>query len=182
VRERRVVIDVGCASYGGDESIIPLVEEYRPVMLLGYDPAASDREYTLDGTTVKEHCAAAWIYDGTVGFTIAGLGGHVDAVGKSYPCVDLAEVIRSWHAITGEVILKLDCEGAEYTLAPYLHEQQADSLISKALIEWHCEVCKMGIWQADLHRDECPSDKEAWIARRDSMIALLDCPVENWAR
>lgn len=175
----RVVIDVGCAKYGGDESIPDLVDEFEPDLLYGYDPNTEERQYELKGTMVAEMKEAAWIHDGTTGFTVAGLGGRINPVGNTTPCIDLAKLINGFpeHA---EIILKLDCEWSEYTLIPHLREQDADLRLKLALIEWHCEDC--GIGGNGRHRDFCEGDHEAWDERRCSTEALLRCETGEWNR
>lgn len=175
-----IVIDVGCATYGGDTSIPALIDEFNPRFLWGYDPAVEANEYVIGGTLVTETKAAVWTYDGEIRFRVAGLGGQVDAKGAPVVCLDVAAIVGAAKDLDDDVVLKLDCEGAEYELVPQLVYTDADLLLRLALVEWHCAECRMGIWNQDMHRDGCPADKAAWIRRRDAMRASLRCEVREW--
>lgn len=171
------VIDVGCASWGGDVSIPHLIEEFQPKTIYGFDPGGRDIAHVIGETTVIESTAAVWTYDGTIGFVVAGLGGHVDGAARaSFACVDLARFIHDLGSI--DLVLKLDCEGAEYTLLPHLRAHDADLSIRLAVVEWHCETC--GIGGNGRHRENCTADKEAWLQRRADTEALMRCELAEW--
>lgn len=173
-----IVIDVGCAKWGGDESIPDLVRDYEPSTLYGFDPAAEEADYFLGNTIVVVHPWAAWTYDGRIGFKVAGLGGQVTDGATQHPCFDLARFI---HGLPDdEIVLKIDAEGAEYTLLPHLREHDADLRLKLACVEWHCEVC--GIGGNGRHREGCRGDHVAWEARRAETEALIRCPLEQWER
>lgn len=177
----RLVIDVGCATYGGDSSIPALVEEFEPMYLYGFDPSTKERTYRVDGTQVREYSMAAWTHDGHVGFSIANLGGKVDPHGVTTECVDLAAFINRCSEGT-EIILKMDAEGAEYDLIPHLRENDADLRLKSALIEWHCEGCGYGIWDFNApHPGEgCTFNPDAWRQRQADMADMLRCEVGGW--
>lgn len=174
-----IIIDVGCATYGGDESISGLVAEYKPSLLLGFDPGTRDAIYDLGGTRVEERAAAAWTYDGKINFIIAGIGGHVDRTGAAVPCVDLARVIFE-HA--GEaIVLKMDAEGAEYTLLPYLVEKDVDLELERALIEFHCADCGVGwITGTDGHRPGCRGDHVSLARKIEKVSSAMRCEIVEW--
>lgn len=173
-----MVIDVGCAKWGGDESIPQLIEEYSPLALWGYDPGTKDRTYALKGTTVSEYQAAAWVHGGSVKFTVSGLGGHIGGE-KRVRCFDIAHRIREAASIADRVVLKLDCESSEYKLIPHIVANDADLVLAEVRVEWHCE-CGYGIWNG-VHPDVgCHRDFDAWLKRRDEMAATLRCPVREW--
>src|SRR5213596_3219310 len=100
-----IVIDVGCARYGGDYSIERLVEEFHPDVLYGLDPNPAvhtgmpKKEYlsAVAATTVTVERAAAWTYDGEIGYVEAGLGSWVtlNPLKPRVPCVDLARLVLS---------------------------------------------------------------------------------------
>lgn len=175
-----IVIDVGCAKHGGDVSIPHLVEEFHPAILYGYDPACDIySNYVLDGTTVFEKPEAAWVYDGTIGFTIAGLGGHVDAKAKAqHGCFDLGLLILRLAEEEKEIVLKMDAEGAEYTVLPHLCSLDADLCLKLAIIEWHCEFC--GIGGNGRHREACEVDRDWWLERRNTVEDELRCETREW--
>lgn len=185
----RIVVDIGSAAHGGDTSIPHLVEEYRPDVLYGLDPQTREATYDLDGTLVLERPWAAWTYNGTVGWGGRGLGGQVREVGTQVPCVDLAEFLDALAPAfpdqpeEDQLIVKMDAEGAEYTLLPYLaaHGWGVDLGIEVLRVEWHCELCGYGIWHG-VHPVECANDGPEWHTRKAAIIESLACPVEEWAR
>lgn len=159
-----IVIDVGCAEYAnhpGDVSIGPLIRRFRPALLLGFDPSAEAAMYEVDDTIVVISPEAAWLHDGEIGYDDS-----VDGVQRTsgpdvgpgrVPCFDIVALIAS-HAST-EIVLKLDCEGAEYPLLEAIHDAGVDSLLELVLVEWH--------------------NPRRWRARR-RLVAALRCPVETW--
>ena len=133
-----VVIDVGCARYGGAYSIERLVEEFDPDVLYGFDPNAGAGEAVGYGASrrIVVSKMAAWTYDGSIGYTNRGTGGTVmEDGGVTVPCVDLAKFISRNH--DKRTILKIDAEGAEYPLLEHLIDQQIDRLLELAWVEWH---------------------------------------------
>jgi hypothetical protein len=174
-----IVIDIGCAAHGGDVSIPHLIEDYAPSVIYGFDPAVGFyNEYTEGDTLIVERPEAAWTRDGTVGFIVAGLGGHVDPQGTETSCFDLAEFIHLKWTPKAEIILKMDAEGAEYTVLPWLVKQNADRKLKLAVIEWHCELC--GIGGNGRHRDNCKADKDWWIERRERVESAMRCETAEW--
>lgn len=166
-----IVIDIGCARYGGDYSIEHLIEEFHPDVLYGFDPNQGPDEYpwspnppngptgpTKAGRILIEK-KAAWVYDGEVRFHEAGLGSTVGKGKEMVPCFDLARFIKE---LPGDGhVLKMDCEMAEYTILPHLIEQDADLLLSLAWIEWH------PYW-------------EGIPEKRQPIEAALRCEVREW--
>jgi FkbM family methyltransferase len=156
-----IVIDVGCARYGGDYSIERLIDEFQPHRLIGYDPHPSTADL-LDqfdrDVPVTIYEAAAWTYDGMIGYVPDGLNSWVTdrADAEQVPCIDLARVI---HELDDQIILKIDAEGAEYKLLNHLHVQRADEKLELAWVEWHGD----------------PPDRE-----RVRLERILRCPVEEW--
>jgi len=176
-----IVIDIGCAKHGGDESVPYLIADYKPDILYGYDPACDIySNYQIDETLVFEKPEVAWIYDGHIGFLVARLGGHVETDAPSFPCFDLSRLILELAQEEKEIILKMDCEGAEYTLIPHLCANDADLCLKLAVIEWHCEFC--GIGGNGRHREICEVDRQWWTERRNNVENLMRCPTEEWNR
>lgn len=165
-----IVIDIGCARYGGDYSIERLIERFRPDVIYGFDPnpeglfeaamSADQRE----GRSVRV-CLdnrAAWTFDGEIGFRADGLNSWVtsDPGAEKVVCFDLARFIGE---LEGEsIVLKLDAEGAEYDLLPHLIATGTDELLSLASVEWHVR----GIEDAE--------------GRRRAIEAGIRCPLEEW--
>jgi hypothetical protein len=183
----RVVVDIGSASYGGDQSVIPLIEEFQPDRLLGFDPNTEARDYLVGDTEVSEKRLAAWTSDKPLTYRRAGLGGWIDPTGP-IQCVgfNLAALLLSFDA-EDELILKLDCEGAEYPLVPHLIATGAAARLRLALIEWHCSVCRHGIIdQSDppVHPGGCSANPVRWAKDRAKLEARLakHCEVGRWNR
>lgn len=87
----------------------------------------------IPGITVHER--ALWTDAEGVCFSAHGDdSGHVDAAGQRVESVDLAEVLEA-HAATGVDLLKLDVEGAEFSLIPHCRAQLAR--VRHMIIEVH---------------------------------------------
>lgn len=136
-----VCIDIGCANYGGDYSIERLIEEFAPSRLYGFDPSKEgpyiwEADQTIGNTTVRLQPWAASTYDGHCGFLLHQLIGHVDQdADHQVRCFDLAAFILSLPP--SEIVLKIDAEGAEYSLLEHLIAQKADLRLKLAWVEWH---------------------------------------------
>jgi len=139
-----IVIDVGCARWGGDYSVERLIEMYHPDVLIGFDPATKVAEampradaLLAAGTQVALRREAAWIFDGEVGYREDGLNSWItdDAEAPKVRCVDLARVVEEMPE--GPVILKIDAEGAEFDLLEHLIATGAMARLTRVLVEWH---------------------------------------------
>lgn len=170
------VIDVGCATYGGDESIGPLIEEFHPAVLYGFDPQARPDSYVQDGTMVHVKRAAAALQRGPVGFQPSGLGGHIDPDAPLVPGFNLPHFISQ---VGGEIILKLDCEMSEYTLLPALIDLGLDERIQLLLVEWHCPWCRHGEWS---HSEECEKPEGAVNEQRAEIERAWRGELREWTR
>ena len=139
-----IVIDIGCARYGGDYSIERLIEEFHPDVLYGFDPHSSLAEIEIDGdigdTIVSLKRKAAWTFDGEVGYREDGLNSWVtdDPTAPKVPCFDLARFIEELPET--EIVLKIDAEGSEYDLLSHLILTGADERLSLVWCEWHMTV------------------------------------------
>lgn len=174
-----VVIDVGCATYGGDASIPYLIEEFSPSKLIGLDPNLTGQEPAeVAGVELDLRRAAAWTSNGTIGFTPAGLSGHIgglDAI--TVEAVDLAALILA-QPDDHDVILKLDCEGAEYLLIPELVARDVDLRLRLAWVEWHCLACGRG---GGGHREGCRESRRQ-NELRVTTEAMMRCDMHTWNR
>lgn len=186
-----VVVDIGCASWGGDQSIAPLLAMYEPDNFYGFDPALDADPRVLVNTTqsvpseyldrVELSASAAWLWDGLQRFEVADLGGAVNPRGLKVPCFDLARWLQRFDG--DNLIVKLDCEGAEYQLLPALRATGADLLIHTLLVEWHCMACRFGILTEDwTHPEGCVQDPDQWIYNRMLHEQMVRCDVERWNR
>jgi FkbM family methyltransferase len=156
------VIDVGCARIGGDYSIERLIEMFQPSKLFGFDPGWEPGMFTGWAgikTLVTASREAAWTRDGTIGYRADGLNSWVtdDRAAPRVPCFDLARFIDDLPG--GPVILKLDCEGAEFDLLEHLIERNVDARLDRLLVEWH------------------PIGEGK---RRHAIEMALTCPYEQW--
>jgi FkbM family methyltransferase len=140
-----IVIDVGCARYGGDYSIERLIEEFSPDVLYGFDPnpavtVTGEALATREDRTTKIILdnSAAWTYDGEIGYVDDGLNSWITERHEEprVPCFDLARFIRDLPQ-ESEIVLKIDAEGAEYELLRHLIGTGTDSLLKLAWVEWH---------------------------------------------
>lgn len=173
-----IVIDVGCAAYGGDSSIPYLIEEFGPSLLIGLDPAARTEFYEIGETQVSVIRVAAWVFNGEIGFTEAGLRGHVDPGGPLMRCLDLSSFIMGAFD-DPEIVLKMDAEGAEYVLLPHLRDTVADEHLKLAWVEWHCPSCGTGWFTAD---DLCPACGHHEPGKRSDLEASMRCEMHQWNR
>jgi len=96
--------------------------------------------------------AAASTSFGTSTFVGGGIAGRITGAHESFPgmrnwtvpAVDLAAIVlhaadnvKRTHRRSGSVLLKLDCEGAEYSLLPHLEQSGALCTVDQLLVEWH---------------------------------------------
>jgi len=153
-----IVVDVGCGRYGGDYSLEHLIDDYTPDQLYGFDPnpiAVRDAAWWLPEREPDEVIGmeyqygphpyvelkawAAWVTDGQLSYFADGLASWTsDAHPKlpRVPCFDLAAFIADLDE-TEDVILKLDCEGAEFYLVEHLIAQGTVDRLKLLIIEWH---------------------------------------------
>lgn len=133
----QTVIDVGCATYDQEDSILFLVDEFRPRFLIGFDPAADNDLWRQDDTAVMTFKAAAWTRNGQVPYLGSGSRARVvddpDLPDEPTRCFDLARIVEAF----APAVLKIDAEGAEYTLLRHLIDTGADKLLQLAWVEWH---------------------------------------------
>lgn len=97
--------------------------------------------------------AAAWIFDGTIELYKSGpeaastiVRGKVEPSNwppidynspSSVPCIDISQwILRSFNK-GDEITLKIDVEGAEYSILPKLIADGAIPIISRLICEWH---------------------------------------------
>ena len=145
-----IVVDLGCWNHGNPalDSISSLIAKYQPEILYGFDPLATDGVVRWGETIVVTRALAAWLHDGMVPFKVSGTGSGV-GIGKDKPCFHLVNWLRT---IPEPIVLKMDIEGAEWSLVKKIKRTMIDKRISLRLVE------KPG----QLHWPE------------------LRCPVEEW--
>lgn len=160
-----VVVDLGCAPQGEDESIQQLTKRFRPRAYYGFDPA--DKEWIAEAAlylrkahvrTYRLGAEAAWLWDGQVGFNQDAILGHVNPGSEQkVVCFDFAIWLKRQPK---PVILKMDIEGGEYALLQRIISTRANNKISRLLVEWHFP-------------DRDPN-------ARLSIENRLQCPIEEW--
>lgn len=161
-----IAIDVGCARYGGDFSLERMLEEFSPRVLYGFDPNWDESMFSPPDDLTSQvivQKAAAWTYDGEIGFEGSGLGGHLAPSPRLVPCIDLSKLIRSLG--DESVVLKIDAEGAEYELLEHLIGTNADLRLELAWVEWHPPGARV-----NSRPDE----------RRDAIEAEIACEIVEW--
>jgi len=164
-----IVVDLGCCSYERngrlEDSIHTLINRFKPAVLFGFDPhpGLPDGVGKVHGTTVITARRAAWTFDGNVGLELQGNCTHVAPVTPDSfaKCFDLAAWVRALPE--AKVVLKIDVEGAEYVLLPYLITQGLMDRFSRVLMEWHAEPYANG-YESD----------------RATILGQIECPVEEW--
>lgn len=146
------------------DSTAELVREFSPELVLGFDPLAEDAVDARPRVVVVTRKAAAWTRNGEVPFTKAGTQSTIgnDPMLPStsplqspemVPCFDLAALIA---ALPGEIILKLDVEGAEIKLLRHLHRRGTDEHLALVVVEEHPDLPTY------------------------SKLPKLSCPVQEW--
>jgi len=117
-----------------------LIDEFHPTHLYAYDPHPVLELPPLDGTIVELVRAAAWTHTGTVGYVEHDVWSYLTDTpdAPQVRCVDLAkELWRLKRKHKDSLVLKLDCEGAEYMLLPHLVARGADRFLDVLWVEWH---------------------------------------------
>lgn len=125
-----------------------LIHRYAPKVLYGFDPLLEQERVgdVVGGTVIELHRAAAWVKEGYIELGV-GARELVDATvlpekndrdewseTVAVPCFDLAR----WLDTLGvPVILKMNIEGAEYTLIEHLIDTQMIGLVEQLVVAWH---------------------------------------------
>jgi FkbM family methyltransferase len=152
-------------------SIVPLIERFQPDTLYGFDPLAEAGVSEVNGTRVVLDSRAAWVWDGMVQFATGFNGLNATVMREknvwgewntvtAVPCFDFPR----WLAESGlhGVVLKADCEGAEFPILEKMVADGTDSLIALLLVEFHDNYMP------------------GFAARRERLLEGLRCPVELW--
>jgi FkbM family methyltransferase len=173
VKPGLVVVDLGCYTHPGypeDESTRTLIERFDPKTYYGFDPhpdLVERMESVKGGTDVVIFRMAAATYRGSISYDPRPDRPLAAATGSGpliVPCFDFAAWLSVLTIGRLRVIVKMDVEGAEYTLLPHLIETGAIQWIKRLLIEWH----------------RPPIGPDDWQQRRDMLVPLIPCEVEEW--
>jgi len=179
-----IVVDLGCAPHGPEQSIGQLIDRFQPDTLYGFDPwpGLVDSDSYLFGTRVEIRRSAAWTHDGFCEYAhvnrerswdstiVRAKNSRNEWAGDviEVPCFDFAVWLRHLrHAGAGfeRVVVKMDIEGAEFALLSYLHEDGSDSLIDWLLVEWH---------------DQKMEQPRHYLQARRRLLRDLRCSVAAW--
>lgn len=169
-----IVVDVGCYPHGPEESVYRLCDRFRPDLLFGFDPHPEQREGVewyehadLDGwrTTIVLRRRAAWTMACLAGLKVDGDRTALDwDPSKQWetPTINLPAFLD---ALPDPIVLKLDCEGAEYPILHAVAERNLDLRLGLVLVEWH----------------DSPEPGDYYGHGLASMgKPNLRCPVEEW--
>jgi FkbM family methyltransferase len=174
-----IVVDLGCFPHRHEVSIGPLIAQFRPDVLYGFDPwpGLVEGETEIDGTRVVLERKAAWTEDGFVEFArVRGLRGWDSTVMREknmrgewsksrsrevirVPCFDFSEWLRR---VPEPPVVKLDVEGAEFPILEQMVREGTDALVSELLVEWH--------------DDRMPG----FLERKTRLLESLRCTVNTW--
>lgn len=134
-----IVVDVGCHLHGPEESVHRLRERFQPDMLFGFDPHPGMEEgveRAVDDSIIVRRRVAAWVDYGLVRIAENGNRTAVveEADGEMVRSIDLATFLV---ALPSPIVLKLDCEGAEFPILHRIHNLWIDDHLDLILVEWH---------------------------------------------
>jgi FkbM family methyltransferase len=154
-----IVVDLGCQTYGDEESIQKLTARFKPALLFGFDPhpETADEVRQIGATTVVTARKAASVVDGSALYFVDGSRTRLASrTGLESTGTSAAQTfdLSAWLFALPRIptVLKLDVEGAEHELLPHLAHRMADRLLDLILVEWH----------------------------GDPLDVDLACPVERW--
>jgi hypothetical protein len=147
-----VVVDLGCATQHGVDSLTPLAQEYQPELIYGFDGSRSlDVDVSeIAGVPVKLARKVAWIEDGTLSFHEDGWGSRIGP-GDEVECFDFSRWLRR---LRRKPVVKMDIEGAEVAIVEKMIADGTDRLVRELLVEWH--------------------------GSGEELEAQLHCPVRRW--
>ena len=157
-----IVIDVGAMHHPPEESTYFLADYFNPLAVYAFDglfDKSNEEEY--GETWIFRRAEAAWVHDQGMPYRDRGMCSSVTDEGeKVVPTFDLAEFIDTYRKPNDEIILKLDCEGAEYVLIPHLIETGAIHHVSTLLLEVHPPHLANGWYVPPSERPALPPELE----------------------
>ena len=181
----RIFLD--CGGHDGC-SVLKFLTDRPDFSCITFEPNPQfKRHYWLLPTTLNQ--SAVSTYDGTATLWVDSIDGdgstlvtekRVDATGAitndqcpvmAVTCVDLSRFILANFRDTDYVVLKLDVEGAEYSILPHLISTGAIDRLSELFVEFHWERCGVDV---EFHRRlveelEVHLDCKEWDARDFSL-------------
>jgi hypothetical protein len=132
-----IVIDVGAQHHPPEESTYFLADHFHPEKLYAFDIGRGYKTGVeqYKGTKIVRERVGAWVDDQGMAYTDNGMCSGINSRGEGrVETFDLAEFIRN---LGGDLVVKLDCEGAEYVICPHLVNTGVDQQIGLLLVEWH---------------------------------------------
>lgn len=151
-----VVIDIGCCTHEGDDSVSQLIADYQPSLLYGLDPLLDHAVTFKRGTTLTMLIpCAAWVDDSDVELGV-GAGSPLDATvvrdkddrgewanTQTVRGTDIAKTVlslkRGWMEPGDRLVMKMNAEGAEFPLLDHLIATGAIDAVDVLVISWHDE-------------------------------------------
>jgi len=186
-----IVVDLGCFPHRDEISIEPLVRQYQPDLLYGFDPwpGLVEGEVDLAGTRVILERKAAWIEDGEIEFAhvprfrawnstvmrAKNSRGEWSGSGTiiRVPCFDFSSWLRE---LPERPVVKMDVEGAEFPILERMVEEGSDALVAELLVEWHDDrMDDFGMRKARLLSElRCPitTREEPKITLRSTVVGM----------
>jgi FkbM family methyltransferase len=172
-----IVVDLGCFPHRHEISIEPLITQYAPDVLYGFDPwpGLVEGEIELERTRVVLRRKAAWIENGVIEFArVGGLRGWDSTIVREkasrdewlrsdiilVPCFDFSSWLRE---LPEAPIVKMDVEGSEFQILERMVDEGTDRLVGELLVEWH-ENKMIG----------------EFAEPKERLLAALRCPVASW--
>ena len=124
---------------------------------------------------------AAWMYDGKIKlytglpesnslYSTKTTGGIRKDKFIWVQCFDLAEFIRSNYTKQDHIIIKMNCEGAEYNLIPHLKDNGLLDWIDKWYVQWHWN--KIGVSEREHNHISGMINSKPWYAMMPKKFQL----------
>lgn len=136
----RIVVDLGCMTRNGSNSVEELAKEYAPTIIYGFDPSPELESglRRVRGVPVVQRRMAAWVSNETRGFVERGsTSTTVTGGGEQVNCFDFSKWIRALKKPGDTLIVKMDIEGDEIPVIERMIKDGTDELLDLLLIEWH---------------------------------------------
>jgi len=157
-----IVVDVGAQHHPPEESTLFLIERFQPRLLFAFDAINGFEEGVelhRSGTVVVSRRAAAWTHADGMPYHQEGMVSGVTQ-GVSAPLTPTFDLAALINVLPPPLVLKLDCEGAEYVLMPHLRDTGVN--IALLLIEWHAPHHAHGFWVPPEQRVHLDCEEQDW--------------------
>lgn len=148
----KVFIDVG--TYDGDTieqffNWYKLIDYPLGYEVYGFEPnpemfrAAKKKVGHREKVNLEQ--SAAWVEDGEIEFAVDDIGSTVMQTKKNWEsspkikvkCFDFSQWLKDNFTTEDYIVLKMDCEGAEFPILKKMINDGTDKLVNKLLVEFH---------------------------------------------